>query len=121
MMMPLLYIEDEDTKKQLSKDMINLLEDYQSGKKWTSKKLMNPANRMKSIDVVKVLMGIRSTREAVQQYAYNSPHWAKLHEYDYEQILTLSEDITHQFYVELMSKYCTTQDNNDNSKRRKLE
>jgi hypothetical protein len=45
--------------------MINLLEDYQSGKKWTSKKLMNPANRMKSIDVVKVLMGIRSTREAV--------------------------------------------------------
>lgn len=67
---------------------------------------MNPANRMKAIDVVKVLMGIRSTREVVQAYAYKSTHWAKLQEYDYEQVLLLSEDITHSFYVDLMGKYC---------------
>lgn len=103
MMMPLLYIGDEQTKKELTQDMVSLLDEFQSGKKWTSKKLMNPSNRMKAIDVVKVLMGIRSTREAVQQFAYNSSHWAKLHEYDYEQVLNLAEDVTHEYYVKVMS------------------
>lgn len=85
LMMPLLYIEDEQTEADLSNDIIELLDDY-TGPINTLKrnKLMNPASRMKPIDVVKVLMGIRSTREAVQKYTYDSRFWAKLHEYDYE-------------------------------------
>ena len=121
LMMPLLYIDCDETKAQLSGDMTSLLEDFQGGKKWTTKKLMNPANRMKAIDVVKVLMGIRSTREAVQQYAYKSTHWAKLHEYDYEQVLELAEDITHRFYVSLMSRHCGQGEEQEGAKRRKLE
>ena len=85
LMMPLLYIEDEQTREDLSRDMKELLDDYTGpSNKLKRNKLMNPSSRMKPIDVVKVLMGIRSTREAVQKYTYDSRYWAKLHEYDYE-------------------------------------
>lgn len=88
LMMPLLYIEDEETSERLSEEMKDLLDDYTGPtNKLKRNKLMNPSHRMKPIDVVKVLMGIRSTREAVQKYTYDSRYWAKLHEYDYEQVL----------------------------------
>ena len=85
--------------------MTDLLDDYVGPlDKVKRNKIANPANRMKPIDVVKVLMGIRSTREAVQRYTYVSTFWAKLHEYDYEQVLQLAEDTTHKFYMELLSE-----------------
>jgi|APSaa5957512535_1039671.scaffolds.fasta_scaffold222648_1 hypothetical protein len=117
-MMPLLYIEDEQTKKELTQDITDLLDDYVGPlNKVKRNKVMNPANRMKPIDVVKVLMGIRSTREAVKRYEYNSPYWAKLHEYDYEQVLQLSEDTTHKFYMELLHEV----DDGNPDKRRKMQ
>lgn len=83
---------------------------------------MNHSNRMKSIDVVKVLMGIRSSREAVQKYMYKSSHWAKLHEYDYEQVLALAEDITHEYYLKLLTTVDIDEEAEDgNGKRLKIE
>lgn len=85
------------------------------------KKLQNHANRMKPMDVVKVLMGIRSTREAVLNFQYNDTHWAKLHEYDYEQVLKLAEEVTHQYYSELMCQLDNDVQGEEQNKRRKIQ
>ena len=61
LMMPLLYVDDsEDTKPKIESDMINVLESFHNSEK--SSQILNPANRMKPLDVVKVLMGIFSSR-----------------------------------------------------------
>ena len=53
----------------------------------------NPkAPKMKGLDVVKVLMGIMSQRDAVKQFQWDGKFWASLNEYDYEQLLTLVEE-----------------------------
>jgi hypothetical protein len=39
---------------------------------------------MKPLDVVKVLMGIYSSRESVNRFKFDGVFWAKLLEYDYE-------------------------------------
>ena len=54
---------------------------------------------MKPLDVVKVLMGIMSERDSVKQFHNDGEFWARLHEYDYEQLLKLTEEVTHDHYI----------------------
>ena len=83
LMMPLLYIENDKDKADIEKDMKDILESFIKG---------NPnAPRMKPLDVVKVLMGIRSDRDSVKQCQNDGKFWAKLHEYDYEQLTNLAD------------------------------
>lgn len=61
-MMPLIYLEsdecDQKIKDEISEEMKAVLETFTAG---------NPkAPRMKPLDVVKVLMGIRSERDCVK-------------------------------------------------------
>ena len=66
-MMPLLYIEDEQTKKEIQRDILELLQTFTQG---------NPnAPRMKPLDVAKVLMGIFSQRDSVKQFQYDGKFW----------------------------------------------
>ena len=58
---------------------------------------------MKPLDVVKVLMGIMSSRESVKRFQYDGKNWAKLHEYDYEQLMTLAEDVVSHHYVDAIA------------------
>ena len=62
--------------------MIKVLESFHNSEK--QQKILNPANRMKPLDVVKVLMGIHSNRESVKRFQYDGVFWGKLLEYDYE-------------------------------------
>lgn len=80
-MMPLLYVEDEQTKKIITKDVWDVLQSFHRNEKASS--CLNPANRMKPLDVLKVLMGIMSSREAVSRFKWDGVFWAKLNEYDY--------------------------------------
>jgi hypothetical protein len=57
-MMPLLYIEDEETKKSIQVDLKGVLQQFTTGNA--------QAPRMKPLDVVKVLMGIMSERDSVK-------------------------------------------------------
>ena len=41
---------------------------------------------MKALDVVKILMGIYSDRQNVKRFANEGKYWAKMQEYDYEDI-----------------------------------
>ena len=121
--MPLLYIQDDDTKKFITKYVNGVLGAFTKTKSSKGKtSVKNPINRMKPLDVVKVLMGIRSQRDSVKQFEYDGEFWAKLHEYDYEQLLTLTEEITHQYY---MAKICSVQEKEEEevaqqNKRRKI-
>lgn len=84
-MMPLLYIDEEFIKKDITKDIQNVLQAYLKNKSSKSKStsINSISNRMKPLDVVKVLMGIRSERDSVKQFQNDGEYWAKLHEYDY--------------------------------------
>jgi len=91
-MMPLLYIDSDDIKAYISEQIVGVLEQYTKG---------NPGSpKMKPLDVVKVLMGIMSERDSVKQFKFDGKFWAVLHEYDYEQLMKLSEEVVGTWYME---------------------
>ena len=54
---------------------------------------------MKPLDVVKVLMGIFSSRESVTRFKYDGVFWGKLLEYDYEQLMAVAEETVNEYYL----------------------
>jgi hypothetical protein len=69
---------------------------------------------MKPLDVVKVLMGIFSSRESVTRFKYDGVYWGKLLEYDYEQLMKVAEEAVNGFYMDALAQ------NDADNKRRKL-
>jgi hypothetical protein len=61
--MPILYVNDEN-KKELEENMIAVLESAHDD----IDAIKDVSNRMKPLDVVKVLMGIHSNRECVKRF-----------------------------------------------------
>lgn len=73
--MPLLYVDRDDCEHE--KDAIrDVLDEAHSGE--SDEALEKVGNRMKPIDVVKVLMGIHSQKEHIKRFMYKSPLWQKL-------------------------------------------
>lgn len=124
-LMPLLYIDgDERAKESISADMCRLLKEYHQGE--DDSRILLPSNRMKPLDIVKVLMGINSQREAVRRFQQSHILWAKCHEYDYEQMLNVSEACTQDFYCNALAARAqrsepTADDPIPKLKRKKLE
>lgn len=113
-MMPLLYIDDtEDTRSRIESDMTNVLSSFHASEK--DSHILNPANRMKPLDVVKILMGIFSSRESVTRFKNDGVYWGKLLEYDYEQLMNVAEQTVNTFYLNALA-----QRDQENNKRRKL-
>jgi hypothetical protein len=52
---------------------------------------MDSANRLKALDVTKILMGIMSSRENVKRFTYDQRVWARRQDYSYEDILKVAE------------------------------
>lgn len=46
------------------------------------------------MDIVKILMGIKSSRKVIRTFAKKCDHWTKCQKYDYEEILLLVEEIS---------------------------
>jgi len=74
-LMPLLYIDSERNKAELISEIKMILKEYTRGQKDVM--LLNPLNRMKPLDVTKVLMGIRSSRENVKRFENDNRVWAR--------------------------------------------
>ena len=66
-------------------------------------KWLDPSNRMKPLDVTKVLMGIRSVRENVKRFEQDRTVWSRRKEYDYMDVLKVCEVVGRDFYMENIS------------------
>jgi hypothetical protein len=118
-MMPLLYVDDSpDTKGKIEGDMSGVLTSFHRGAKPSS--ILNPANRMKPLDVVKVLMGIHSSRESVSRFKYDGVYWGKLLEFDYEQLMSVAEECVNSYYLSELEAYQADKDKATQAKKRKL-
>lgn len=76
----------------------------------------DPNEKMKPLDIVKILMGIYSDRGNIKRFMNNSKVWAKFQEYDYEDLYKVAQSTVNQFYLDHANGGDLTQ----NSKRRKL-
>jgi len=74
-MMPLLYIDNAREKSELVSEINSVLREYHYGQK--AEALMDSDNRLKALDVTKVLMGIMSSRENIKRFAYDERFWAR--------------------------------------------
>ena len=61
---------------------------------------MDPTDRMKPLDVVKIMMGVYSERATIKRFMNNSKFWAKFQEYDYEDLYKVSSATVNQYYLE---------------------
>ena len=93
--------------------MSNVLDSFHSSEK--DSHILNASNRMKPLDVVKILMGIFSSRESVTRFKYDGVYWGKLLEYDYEQLMGVAEETVNAYYLNALA-----QRQKENNKRRKL-
>ena len=100
-MMPLLYIDSHRGKSELQAEIAQVLKEFHHGA--TSASWLDPANRMKPLDVVKVLMGIMSSRDCVKRFQNDGTLWARRQEYDYNDVLKVATASVHQFYCEQLT------------------
>ena len=83
--------------------MTEVLTSFHQPSNGKASNILNPANRMKPLDVVKVLMGILSSRECITRFKYDGVFWGKLLEYDYEQLMTESDKTVNKFYMDQLA------------------
>ena len=100
LMMPLLYIDSHREKASLESEIKKVLREYHHGT--TQSQWLDPSNRMKPLDVTKVLMGIHSSRENVKRFQNDASVWGKRQEYSYEDILKVSEVTVQQYYLDML-------------------
>lgn len=96
--MPTLYVDTHRDKAELEGQIRSVLKSYHNG--MAASKMMDINNRMKPLDVTKVLMGIRSVRENVKRFEQDSTLWARRKEYDYMDVLKVCEIVVRDFYME---------------------
>ena len=95
-LMPLLYVSSHREKAELESEIKRILKEYHHAQ--GASQILDPNNRMKPLDVTKVLMGIRSTRENVKRFEKDGCVWGKRCDYDYNDILKLCETVLQQYY-----------------------
>ena len=100
-MMPLLYISSSSRERaELESEVKQVLKDFHHGT--TANQWLDPAARMKPLDVVKVLMGVQSSRESVKRFSQDNNLWARRQEYDYEEVLGVATETVQNFYLEML-------------------
>jgi hypothetical protein len=82
-MMPLRYITTFRDKSEVESEIKVILKDFHEGQKGDA---IEANERMKPLDIVKIMMGIYSERANIKRFMNNSKVWAKFQEYDYEEL-----------------------------------
>ncbi len=82
-MMPLRYITTYRDKSEVESEIKVILKEYHEGQKGD---VIEANERMKPLDIVKIMMGIYSERVNIKRFMNNSKVWAKFQEYDYEEL-----------------------------------
>jgi len=97
-LMPTAYVDTHRDKAELESEIKQVLKDYHNG--MVASQWLDINNRMKPLDVTKVLMGIRSKRENVQRFEQDQSVWGRRKEYDYMDIFKVCEAYVPQFYMD---------------------
>ena len=97
-MMPTCYVDTHRDKAELESEIKKILKSYHHG--MVDSQWLDPNNRMKPLDVTKVLMGIRSKRENVTRFEQDRTVWGIRREYDYMDIFKVCESYVPLFYME---------------------
>ena len=95
-LMPTLYVDTHREKAELEAQIREVLNSYHHG--MPASKMKDVNNRMKPLDITKVLMGIRSVRENVKRFEQDSAIWARRKEYDYMDVLKVCEVVVRDYY-----------------------
>ena len=66
-LMPLLYADSHRAKSEIEADIKLVLKEFHHGQ--APNMILDPSNRMKPLDAVKVMMGIQSSRECVKRFS----------------------------------------------------
>lgn len=85
---------------------------------------LDPTERMKPLDIVKVLMGVYSDRVNVKKFQNDGRFWAKYTEYGYDDLYSVAESTVKHFYVELVTGgncMASGPSSHNPSKKRKVE
>lgn len=98
LLMPTAYIDTHREKAELESEIRKVLKSYHHGMAASS--WLDPSNRMKPLDVTKVLMGIRSKRENVMRFDRDTTVWGRRKEYDYVDVFKVCEACVPQFYMD---------------------
>ena len=98
LMMPTAYVDTARDTAEIESEIKKILRDYHQG--MPASQWMNPSNRMKPLDVCKVLMGIWSKRENVTRFQNDRSVWERRKDYDYQDIMKVCEKFVPQFYME---------------------
>ena len=87
-MMPLLYISQDRDKAKVESEIKTLLREYHEDGSNSNE----AQDRMKPLDVVKVLMGIYSDRANVKRFMSKDHRlWALYQEYDYDELYKVAQ------------------------------
>ena len=57
---------------------------------------------MKPLDIVKIMMGVYSSRANIKRFMNNGQFWAKFQEYDYEDLYKVASDTVNRFYIDTL-------------------
>jgi len=100
-MMPVIYIDSHREKANVESEIKQVLKEfYESDSKVAQ---MDPNERLKALDVVKILMGIYSERTNVKRFLNNDRLWGKLNEYDYEDLLKVTENVVKSYHLDAIN------------------
>ena len=112
-MMPLQYISTARDKAKVEGEIRSLLREYHED---GGNSANEAQDRMKPLDVIKVLMGIYSDRANVKRFMSKDHRlWAIYQEYDYEELYKVAHATVGQYYIEQTSG---TAPGTDSKKRR---
>lgn len=97
-MMPVQYIVSHRDKSDIEAEIRILLKSFHEDTKTSS---CEASDRMKPLDVVKIMMGVYSERANVKRYMNDGGKiWAKYQEYDYEDLYKLASSTVNQWYID---------------------
>eukprot|EP00347_Sterkiella_histriomuscorum_P010247 403377026 len=114
-MMPLIYINSHRDKASVESEIKSLLKEFHE-----QSSSLEANDRLKALDVVKILMGIYSDKPSIKRYANNGKVWAKYQDYDYVDLQKVATLAVNQFYLDQVNGVTTNNEQADNGKRRKV-
>jgi len=97
-MMPLLYANTAREKSRIESEIRLVLKEFHEGSEG------GVDERLKALDIVKILIGIYSDRTNVKRFASNDRLWGKLKDYDYQDLMKIASDTVTEFYLELVAQ-----------------